>query len=138
MRIFSLLLVVDCGSDNVGQCLNGASCANTICTCAPGFTGSLCGVASKIFYYFPFSKSSLFQDVIIFGRKNTFTTFEMNICNRASTNNFKLSVISLMHRDIKVNYTSRKDTYSKQGLQMIISFNYKHIRLKRKKNSIIQ
>ena len=52
--------------------------------------------------------------------KNTFTTFEMTICIRVSTNNYKLSVILLMHRDNKVKYTSTNVTYSKQGLQMII------------------
>ena len=31
--------------------------------------------------------------------KNTFTTFEMIICIGVSTNNYKLSEISLMHRD---------------------------------------
>ena len=31
------------------------------------------------------------------GGGNTFTTFEMTICIRVSTNNYKLSVISLMH-----------------------------------------
>ena len=56
----------------------------------------------------------------LFGGKNTFTTFEMTICIRVSTNNYKLSVISLMHRDNKVKYTSTNVTYSKQGLQMII------------------
>ena len=54
------------------------------------------------------------------GGGNTFTTFEMTICIRVSTNNYKLSVISLMLRDNKVKYTSTDVTYYKQGLQMII------------------
>ena len=58
--------------------------------------------------------------ILSFFGKNTFTTFEMTICIRVSTNNYKLSVISLMHRDNKVKYTSTNVTYSKQGLQMII------------------
>ena len=55
-----------------------------------------------------------------FWGKNQFTTFEMTICIRVSANNYKLSVISLMHRDNKVKHTSTNVTYSKQGLQMII------------------
>ena len=54
------------------------------------------------------------------GGVNTYTTFEMTICIRVSTNNYKLSVISLMLRDNEVKYTSTDVTYSKQGLQMII------------------
>ena len=34
-----------------------------------------------------------------FSEENTFTTFEMTICIRVSTNNYKLSLISLMHRN---------------------------------------
>ena len=94
----------------MSPCENGGTCENNACSCDADFTGSLCG------------DGKIFQDVIIFGGENTFTTFEMTICIRVSTNtgNYKLSVISLMHRDNKVKYTSTNVTYSKQGLQMII------------------
>ena len=108
LKIFSLLFLVDCSGTN--PCVNGGICENAACTCSSEYTGNLCG------------DGKIFEDVIIVsgGGGNTFTTFEMIICIRVSTNNYKLSVISLMLRDNKVKYTSTDVTYSKQGLQMII------------------
>ena len=111
LRIFSFLLVVDCAADGVTPpCVNGGSCdvRTHVHVVAALYWKSLQLTVRS------FRISSLLRG------ENTFTTFEMTICIRVSTNNYKLSVISVMHRDIEVKYTSINVTYSKQGLQMII------------------